>query len=218
MPLLDQFKPDLVINSAGQDNHFNDPITHMNFSARGYATLNARLKPDIAVLEGGYAVENALPYVNVAIIMAMAGLDTSYVKEPNYDRDYQPQRKDIARYIEQQVADLKGMFLRDEFLKNNCKAGEVVERNREIYYDTDGIRETQHERIRRCMDCAGALSIESTSSKGNHILAVHIPRRACGPCRKQGLTWFEEASTGRFDRVYLQDRTAGTYETRCPTS
>ena len=54
----------------------------MNFSARGYSILNARLKPDIAVLEGGYAVQNALPYVNVGIIMAMAGMDTSFVKEP----------------------------------------------------------------------------------------------------------------------------------------
>ncbi len=53
MPLLERFEPDRIVNSAGQDNHFNDPITNMNFSARGYAALNARLKPDIAVLEGG---------------------------------------------------------------------------------------------------------------------------------------------------------------------
>ena len=86
MPLLEDFKPEIVINSAGQDNHFNDPITNMNFSARGYAILNKRLKPDIAVLEGGYAIENALPYVNVGIIMAMAGMDTSFVKEPNYEK------------------------------------------------------------------------------------------------------------------------------------
>ena len=86
MPLLERFEPELVINSAGQDNHFNDPITNMNFSARGYAQLNARLRPDLAVLEGGYAVEDALPYVNLGIIMAMAGLDTSCVKEPKIGR------------------------------------------------------------------------------------------------------------------------------------
>jgi len=214
MPLLEKFKPDLVVNSAGQDNHFNDPITHMNFSARGYALLNARLKPDIAVLEGGYAVENALPYVNVGIIMAMAGLDTSFVKEPNYDRDYRPQRNDITRYIEQQVVELKGMFLRDEFRRNQYEPGQVVERTRDIYYDTDGIRETQHERVRRCKECAGAISIESTSSRGNHIFAVHIPRGACTPCQEMGRTWFEEGCGGRFDYVYLQDRVRGTYERR----
>jgi acetoin utilization deacetylase AcuC-like enzyme len=217
MPLLDTFEPELVINSAGQDNHFNDPITHMNFSARGYALLNARLKPDIAVLEGGYAVENALPYVNVGIIMAMAGLDTGFVKEPNYDRDYERQRADITRYIEQQVVELKGLFLRGEFPKNSCEPGRIVERRREIYYDTDGIRERQNERICRCLDCAGALSIESISSTGNNILAVHIPRKACPSCRQLGQTWFETASGGKFDFVYLQDRVRGTYEGRVRT-
>jgi len=103
MPLLERFEPEIVINSAGQDNHFNDPITNMNFSASGYANLNARLKPDIAVLEGGYAVENALPYVNVGIIMAMAGMDTSFVKEPNYDRDCHQQTPEITRDVEQIV-------------------------------------------------------------------------------------------------------------------
>jgi len=216
MPLLEKFQPELIINSAGQDNHFNDPITHMNFSARGYARLTARLKPDIAVLEGGYAVENALPYVNVGIIMAMAGLDTDCVKEPNYDRDYQHQRSDITRYIEQQVVDLKGMFLRDEFEKNSYKPGEIVSRNREIYYDTDNIRERQQEQIRRCFDCPGALSIESTSSTGNHILAVHMPRNVCPSCRKQGEKWFEESCSGTFDFVYLQDRERRIYERREP--
>ena len=37
MPILDDYKPDLIINSAGQDNHYSDPLTSMNFSAQGYA-------------------------------------------------------------------------------------------------------------------------------------------------------------------------------------
>lgn len=212
MPLLEKFEPELVINSAGQDNHFNDPITHMNFSARGYAQLNARLKPDIAVLEGGYAVENALPYVNVGIIMAMAGLDTDSVKEPNYDRDYQAQRADITRYIEQQVVELKGLFLREEYRKNRYKPGEIVSRSRQIYYDTDNIQERQQEKIRRCTECAGTIGIESSSSRGNHIFAVHIPRNACDSCRELGQAWFDEACSGKFDAVYLQDRVRGIYE------
>lgn len=84
-PILDEFKPDLIINSAGQDNHFTDPITNMNFTAQGYARLTSLLEPDIAVLEGGYSIEGALPYVNVGIILAMAGLDYSKVVEPDYD-------------------------------------------------------------------------------------------------------------------------------------
>jgi len=37
LPILDDWKPDLIINSAGQDNHFTDPITNMSVTARGYA-------------------------------------------------------------------------------------------------------------------------------------------------------------------------------------
>ncbi len=73
LPMLEEFKPDLIVNSAGQDNHYSDPITNMNFSAHGYAELTSRLKPHIAVLEGGYSIESALPYVNVGIILALAG-------------------------------------------------------------------------------------------------------------------------------------------------
>lgn len=213
LPLLEKFEPEIVINSAGQDNHFNDPITNMNFSARGYATLNARLNPHIAVLEGGYAVENALPYVNVGIIMAMAGLDTSFVKEPNYDTDYQPQPPQITRYIEELVKEMQGLFLEEKLRKTPYSEGQIVQRDRNIFYDTDGIQERQRERVRVCSQCAGALSVESSSSLGQHILGVHIPRHACTPCQETALNWFEEARNGQaFSYVYLQDRVRRTYE------
>lgn len=212
MPLLERFEPDMVINSAGQDNHFNDPITNMNFSARGYAALNAKLKPHVAVLEGGYAVETALPYVNLGIIMAMAGLDTSTVKEPNYDRDYRDQPHEITRYIEQMVVELKKRFLNAPVGRDAYGESGVVERSRDIYYDTDGIQERQHEKIRVCSVCAGALSIASTSNRGQHILAVHIPRNACQPCREQAQIWLEQGKKGAFSDVYLQDRSNNTYK------
>lgn len=211
MPLLQAFGPEIVINSAGQDNHFNDPITNMNFSAQGYAKLNARLRPDIAVLEGGYAVENALPYVNVGIIMAMAGLDTSTVKEPNYDTDYRNQPAKITSYIEQLVETLRGRFLAETVRENPGEEGEVVERSRDIYYDTDGIHERQHEKIRTCSECAGALSIASTSNRGQHMLAVHIPVRACTACQEIGHAWFDQGIKGPFSHVYLQDRVNKVY-------
>jgi len=148
MPLLERFEPELIVNSAGQDNHFNDPITNMNFSARGYAALNARLKPDIAVLEGGYAVENALPYVNVGIIMAMAGLDTATVKEPNYDADYRPQPAKITKYIHDLVGRLRPIFVEGRLKQTPYRDGEIIEQDRNIFYDTDGIQENQHQQLR----------------------------------------------------------------------
>ena len=104
LPILAEFKPDLVINSAGQDNHYTDPITNMCFSAQGYAQLTSRLRPDIAVLEGGYSIEGALPYVNVGIIMALAGMDYRNVKEPDYQPEKIRQSPDTTRYIQKLAA------------------------------------------------------------------------------------------------------------------
>ncbi len=212
MPLLEWFKPEIVINSAGQDNHFSDPITNMNFSAQGYAELNTRLKPDIAVLEGGYAVETALPYVNVGIIMAMAGMDTSHVKEPDYDKQCKPQAQETTAYIHKLVRQLKEIYFEGLSSEDDNPEGCIIERSREIFYDTDMIRERQKERLRRCRRCAGALAIESASSLGSRIMAGSIPRNACPACSRTAKEWFEEASRGGFDYVYLQDRDRGVYE------
>ena len=216
MPLLERFQPEIVINSAGQDNHFSDPITDMNFSARGYAALNARLQPDIAVLEGGYAVESALPYVNLGIIMAMAGLDTKSVKEPNYDTDYRPQSPAVTQNIDRLVARLQHVFLDGKVQPPSHEPGEVLERKREVFYDTDGIFERQRELIRVCRDCAGSLGVESAASTGNHIFGVHIPRGVCEACRRAALSWFDQAAGGSFSHVFLQDRDRKTFERISP--
>jgi hypothetical protein len=212
LPILSDFKPQLIVNSAGQDNHYSDPITNMNFSAKGYARLTSLLKPDIAVLEGGYSIEGALPYVNLGIILAMAGLDYSRVKEPSFDAQKIRQKQDVTDWIKktgdkvletwQQRADIAGSI--------RAKAG-CNRRRRGIFYDTDNIHETQDETIVLCDHCAGALKIDSASDQGQHILAVHIPRKACPDCLHQGLEWYESADPKQFDRIYLQDRTQDKY-------
>jgi len=83
-PLAIDFDPDFIAISAGQDNHFTDPLTGLALTANGYGELMKRAVAlagklcggrVFAVLEGGYSVEKALPYTNLAIICAMAGLD-----------------------------------------------------------------------------------------------------------------------------------------------
>ena len=212
MPILDEFKPDIIINSAGQDNHYTDPITNMNFSAQGYADLTAMLKPDIAVLEGGYSIEGALPYVNLGIVLAMAGVDYSRIKEPNYDPESIRQTPQVTGAIEK-IGDIvlsiwhNRETLRDQLLEES----DPQKRTRTIFYDTDGIRESQSEQIQLCPDCAGALRIDSSSDRGAHILAVHIPRKACSKCKEIGYRWHDEAGLGQFDHIYLQDRTEDKY-------
>lgn len=215
MPVLEEFKPELIVNSAGQDNHYTDPITNMNFSAQGYARLTERLRPHIAVLEGGYSIEGALPYVNVGIILALAGLDYSWVREP----DYNPERIRQSSQIQEAIARTceKLLELRSQIPQNrekSWKRGEFVRRYRSIFYDTDGIFEEQAEVVRVCNDCAGAVSIDSYADTGYRILAVQVPRQACASCTETARRWFEEAEVRRFTLVCLQDRQADDYRVR----
>ena len=215
LPILAAFKPDLVINSAGQDNHYTDPITQMNFSAQGYAELTSLLKPDIAVLEGGYSIEGALPYVNLGIVLAMAGLDYRHVREPDYDPDkirQTPAVTDAVAKISETM--LNAWQQRENFQEQLYSKGEFFERRRNIFYDTDGIVESQIEKIKGCRECGGTYQIESSSDRGAHILAVHIPRRACKTCEDLGNRWFEEAPIQRYDMILLQNRSEDNYRQR----
>ncbi len=212
LPILNDFKPDIIINSAGQDNHYGDPITNMNFSAQGYAKLTEMLNADIAVLEGGYSIEGALPYMNVGIILAMAGLDYSKVREPDYDPIKIRQKQDVTDFIARLSGKvMSGWLGREEEKAKLYGKKEFDERDRKIFYDTDSIFEKQQETIRICADCGGTLRIDSSSDRGTHILAVHIPRKACKKCVEQGYQWYESATQKNFQHVFLQDRTTDAY-------
>jgi len=212
LPVLHDFKPDIIINSAGQDNHFTDPITNMNFSAQGYAQLTSLLKPDIAVLEGGYSIEGALPYVNVGIILAMAGLDYTYVREPNYDPESIRQTAQVTRRIESVCDQVMDVWKNRESLRKKAMTGKDLEnRTRHIFYDTDQIVENQFETLKVCPDCSGVLKIDSSSDRGREIMAVHIPRKACPRCVELGYQWYEAAKKGRYGQVFLQDRPRDLY-------
>lgn len=207
LQLIKSFKPDLVINSAGQDNHFTDPLANMCFSARGYARLNQLLAPNIAVLEGGYSVETALPYVNTGIIMAMAGLDTSALREPDYNEDRF--RESGGRMAQlKAIVDHQGeMFSRRDKLVEAArkKYGPYWQRRRSIYYDTDLIQEQQNESLRMCTDCSGLLSINS-QARGLNVLGLTLPFGACSACSQQAEEAYHQAQNQHYDYVYLQDK------------
>lgn len=215
LPIIEEFKPDLIINSAGQDNHFTDPITNMHFSAQGYADLTKILKPDLAVLEGGYSIEGALPYINLGIILAMAGIDYSHVREPGYDLEKLRQSPQITRIIEETGKTVLQNWRQREAIQKHMKGGnKFAERRRSVFYDTDGLHETQAETLRICEDCGGALKIASRCDSGFQAMAVHIPRKACKSCRELGFTWYESADARSYDFIFLQNRTDDTYQER----
>jgi acetoin utilization deacetylase AcuC-like enzyme len=215
LPILDEFKPDLIINSAGQDNHYTDPITNMRFSAQGYATLNDRLSPDIAVLEGGYSIEKALPYVNVGIILAMAGMDYSHVKEPDYDPISLRESDEILRKIEKDAEEIFRMWKKRDTLKAKLVGdAQYIRRRKSIFYDTDGISEQQEETVRICEDCGGLVTIDSMADTGVRIFAVIVPGQNCPACRQAGEEVFEKTGKGKYHQVFFQDRDRDIFITK----
>ncbi len=116
-PVAVEFEPEFIAISAGQDNHFTDPLTSLALTAKGYADLMAgarRLAERLcsgrlfAVLEGGYSVEKALPYTNLAIIAAMAGLDTSWIREPErYADELKWRKKNVIGKIRETIHEVK---------------------------------------------------------------------------------------------------------------
>ena len=184
----------------------------MNFSAQGYADLTALLKPDIAVLEGGYSIEGALPYVNLGIVLAMAGIDYGQVQEPDYDPDRIRQGADITAYIEKVGETVLDVWQRREHFRDTVRGRrDYLVRDRDIFYDTDQIMEKQQERIRVCPDCSGVLRIDSSAGTSSRLTAIHIPRKACRKCRELGYRWYERVDANTSERAYLQDRVEDTF-------
>lgn len=186
LPMLADFKPDLVINSAGQDNHFTDPLANMKLSAQGYAALNRALNPDIAVLEGGYAIRSALPYVNLGICLALAGLDAGDIREPQWRPESTRQKQKISDYIARLCDGLLELYHNPPSVPQE---GEEENgwwtRRKHVFYDTDMLRESQRESWRLCPDCSGLGCFETSSERVARSLCLLIPRHACPRCRAE---------------------------------
>lgn len=192
LPILHEFKPDIVINSAGQDNHFSDPLANMNVTAKGYAELVDLLQADIAVLEGGYSVQEALPYVNTGIILSMAGLDYSRVIEPNYVEQHQS--ADVTRYIDDLILKWKDQWARREEIARDELIGHKNRwvRDYSVYYDESGVQEERRETVRLYPDKIGWHSIESYGNYGPYatqsVYAMFIPWQADDVTREEAFT------------------------------
>lgn len=218
LPILEDFKPELVVNSAGQDNHFTDPLAEMAFTAQGYAQLNSKLAPDIAVLEGGYSVETALPYVNAGILMAMAEIDYSNLKEPGFVPGKLKEPPGNIEHIKKIVEIQKNNYLTrhdviEQFRKNSEPYKNEYVR---IFYDTEYIHEEQNVQHRICQKCLGFRTIKSTaqqrSGKLYTVFCISIPIYACTDCQDEARQAYQDMiKNGRFDIVYLQDRAQDVY-------
>ena len=218
-PILDDFEPELIINSAGQDNHFSDPLASMSVTAHGYAVLADKLKADIAVLEGGYSIEAALPYVNTGIILAMAEMDYSKVIEPDISALRRPDPRCMTR-VEQLIEQVGNIWrTRREvgrMLLDKC--GGKWQRRKGIYYDEEGIREEQMETAHYCKNCSGYITV-ATNARGTRYgdqsaYVVCLLRDTCEKCKKAA---YDDALRAKqsceYKYILLQHPDTGVVET-----
>ncbi len=213
LPILDEFEPELVINSAGQDNHYTDPITNMNFTAQGYANLNRDLNPDICVLEGGYSIEGALPYTNLGIILAMAGVDTSCVKEPDYNPSRFKQSNAINREVDQVCKDALKLFQNREKLRSSFAHKEYVVERKQIFYDTTGFAVSETRVYHLCKHCSGYSEVVG-EGLNQHIHAFSIPFNSCLRCQQKARAGFTKCKKSSDTLTVLQDRVEDIFETK----
>ncbi len=216
--ILEDFQPELIINSAGQDNHFSDPLASMAVTAQGYARLAEKLRAHIAVLEGGYSIESALPYVNTGIILAMAGLDYSKVVEPDLSglRREDPR---CAKRVEQLISQAGEIYFNRaaESARQLAKCGGVWQRRKNIYYDEEGIREQQLETVHYCA-CGGYFTLQTvadgTRFGSQNAFIVCLPRHICAACRHKARDEaLREKKSGRWQHVFIQNIVDGYIET-----
>lgn len=188
LPKLQEFKPDFIINSAGQDNHFTDPLASMNVSARGYGKITELLKPDLAVLEGGYSIQGALPYVNLAIILALAGEDYSGIIEPQKANRRMIDLEILRKYLgqlkkEHQQVQPAWITRQEQFLPS----GDWFYLAHNIFYDTDMFEEQRQEYVRKCSNCPGTLlTLSQTDQSHTQAVLIRIPFESCPVCEQAG--------------------------------
>ncbi|HNF93422.1 MAG TPA: hypothetical protein PLQ75_02135, partial [Anaerolineales bacterium] len=99
-PMVRAFKPEMLLISAGFDSHWNDPITSLGLSTRGFYEVSKKLVEMaeehcggkiVFVLEGGYDPRNVANGVG-AVFDALTSRplgneagDASPYKEPDFE-------------------------------------------------------------------------------------------------------------------------------------
>jgi acetoin utilization deacetylase AcuC-like enzyme len=108
IPVMNSFKPELVLVSAGYDTHHTDPLGGMNLSHGCYYTLTRRLMRStsagiIFCLEGGYNLD-ALAKGVYATMAALFNLGESEFEEPRVEDE------GVTKYVDSRIAILKEKF------------------------------------------------------------------------------------------------------------
>lgn len=73
LPIMESYRPELVIVSAGYDTHHADPLGDMQMTAAGFGALASKIKTAcsanvVMLLEGGYSIEHLPSCVEASLL------------------------------------------------------------------------------------------------------------------------------------------------------
>lgn len=111
-PVMQQYKPDFVLVSAGFDSHQNDPITNLGFTVQGYGMIIKKLKEFaeevcngrlLITLEGGYNLD-AISKGIYNEVMALTGIE-DYIKESGSKIS-----SDVDEFTDKLIEETKELF------------------------------------------------------------------------------------------------------------
>ncbi len=90
LPIVERFRPDLLLVSAGQDPSAADPLGRVSLTTEGFRSIAAMVTELaasicggrlVALQEGGYSVDH-MPFCTLAIIEAMSGIEPALPRDP----------------------------------------------------------------------------------------------------------------------------------------
>ena len=140
--------------------------------------------------------------------------------EPDYDPVRYAQTEQVTDYIKRlsgqlldgyfsaKAPDIDALIQQTGFERD----GEFLLRSKDIYYDTDGISESQIEGVALCPECSGVLRLETWSSVTPLSLGVEVPVGACAKCQALGQQVLKEAlSSDKYRYIQSINRSAKEY-------
>lgn len=115
LPIIDEYQPEMIFISAGQDASTMDPLGRMCLTTEGYRRMTSLLinraerhaNGQLIVLqEGGYS-EVYAPYCTLAIVETLAGAQTNLPEPLSYERiRARPSYTSVGLSTEQALADI----------------------------------------------------------------------------------------------------------------
>ena len=141
---------------------------------------------DRDIVEGSESIRESMPYGNMAICLALAGIPATDIREPEWCEAMTQERPEVLDYIAALCRKVTDIYHAPPATPSEgYEEDGFWVRERQIFYDTDLLREQQREAWRICPDCAGLGRIE-TSCNGRRALCLLIPRHACAKCHELG--------------------------------